>query len=70
MILSGARGTLQKFDAESMTLTLSGRSGSREFEIAAESNSRGWSNLVGRSVLVQLCDFLVVDVTEEQDSPN
>jgi len=67
MILSGARGILQKIDDDSRTITLIRRSGTQDYECAASSEPSRWINLVGKAVNVQLHDFLVVDVSENLD---
>ncbi len=67
MILSGATGVLQKIDATNRLLTLSRRSGTQDYECAVSSETSRWMNLVGKMVTVQLCDFLVLDVSENPD---
>lgn len=67
MILSGARGILQKIDDDSRTITLIRRSGIQDYECAVSSEPSRWINLVGKAVNVQLHDFLVVDVSENLD---
>lgn len=67
MILSGARGILQKIDNDSRTITLRRRSGTQDYECVNSCEPSKWINLVGKAVDVQLHDFLVVDVSENPD---
>lgn len=68
MILSGARGILQKIDTTEKTVTLRKHSGSEDYECSdSEFEPDKWKKLVGKMVDIQLCDFLVVDVSEHSD---
>jgi hypothetical protein len=64
MILSGARGILQKIDSDYRTITLGRRSGMEDYECADAAEPAKWKGLVGKLVDVQLHDFLVTDVSE------
>ena len=69
MILSRVTGALQKLDVMRRTLTLSRSSSTQDYEYAAtESNPQRWADFVGKTVNIQLCDFLVVDISENADS--
>ena len=68
MILSGARGVLQKIDAAEKTITLVKHSRSEDYQCAdLEFEPGKWEPLIGKTVDVQLCDFLVVDVSEHSE---
>ena len=65
LILSGARGVLEKVDAASGTLTLKKESGRLQFDCDAEMSLPAESNgLLGKIVDLVLCDFLVIGITE------
>jgi hypothetical protein len=67
MILSGATGVLQKIDITNRTITLVRRSGAENYEYEASYRPERWTSLVGKMVSVHLCDFLVIDVSENPD---
>ncbi len=68
MILSGARGVLQKIDAAEKTITLVKHTGTENYQCAdVEFEPGKWDSLIGKTVDVQLCDFLVVDVSEHSE---
>ncbi|HXV46991.1 MAG TPA: hypothetical protein VD736_09990 [Nitrososphaera sp.] len=67
MILSGARGVLQKIDNERRTITLNRRSGKQDYEYPDSTEPGKWINLVSELVDVQLRDFLVIGVSENLD---
>ena len=65
MILSGARGVLEKVDAASGTVTLKKESGRLQFDCdAAMSLPAEWNGLLGKIVDLELRDFLVIGITE------
>lgn len=65
LILSGARGVLEKVDAASGTVTLKKESGRLQFDCdAAMSLPAEWNGFLGKIVDLQLRDFLVIGITE------
>lgn len=67
MILSGARGILQEIDEANKTVTLSRRSRIEDYECADSFEPGRWKHLVGKTVDVQLHDFLVVGISQYSD---
>lgn len=67
MILSGARGVLQRIDATRKTVTLKRRAKTEDYECADSFEPSRWEHLVGKMVDVQLHDFLVVDISEHSE---
>ncbi|HEX7031812.1 MAG TPA: hypothetical protein VF172_02315 [Nitrososphaera sp.] len=73
--MSGARGVLQKIDTAEKTITLVKHSGSEDYQCADLGfEPEKWQMLIGKMVDVQLCDFLVVDVSvhseQQKESTN
>jgi len=65
MILSGARGILQRIDEADKTITLERRSNAQDYQYnSSEFNAREWKKSIGKAVDLQLCDFMVVDIAE------
>jgi hypothetical protein len=65
MILSGARGILRRIDEADETITLERRSSTQDYQYnSSESDTREWKKLIGKSVDLQLSDFMIVDISE------
>ncbi len=67
MILSGARGKLLSIDADSKTIKLFRRSKEENYEYTDEFDASKYSSLVGKNVDLDLCDFVVIGITERND---
>lgn len=64
MILGGARGKLLSIDAGTNTLKILRRSLEENYELEGNVDVRNFEPLIGKYVDLELCDFLVVGVTQ------
>lgn len=67
MILSGARGKLLSIDSDSKTIKLFRRSKEENYEYTDEFDASKYTSFVGKNVDLDLCDFVVIGITERND---
>lgn len=67
MILSGARGKLLSIDVDNKTIKLFRRSKEENYEYTEEFDPTKYTSFVGKTVDLDLCDFVVIGITERSD---
>jgi len=64
MILSGARGILRRIDEADKIITLDRRSSVHDYQYdSSEFDAREWKKSIGKAVDLQLCDFMVLEIS-------
>lgn len=70
VILSGARGQLLAIDSKNRTVRIRRRTGGEEdYEYGDDFDPKKYAPIVGKTVDLELCDFLVIGITPRTEEP-
>jgi hypothetical protein len=67
MILSGARGKLLSINTSNKVIKLARRSKEENYEYAEEFDPSPYTSLVGKTVDLELQDFVVISIQQRED---